>query len=120
MAVVDNIDGVKFFSVRKRIGRPCRVGNFWLGRSKLGEYFASSGIYQMDGRHKKQRIIKFKHYAPTNPRTSPQQANRAKIASATAAWHALTESQKETWRRKKTPYHMSGFNRFVQWHIFYG
>lgn len=120
MAIIDNIEGLKFYTVQKRIGRPCRVGNFWLGRSRLGEYFESAGIYKLNGRWRKRDIIKMAHYAPHNPRTTAQQNNRQKIANATMAWHALTESEKNYWRQLKYPRKMSGFNRFVKWHIFNG
>jgi len=40
------------------------------------------------------------YYTPSNPRTAAQQAWRAVFAAGIAAWHALSDEEKEEWKRR--------------------
>lgn len=44
--------------------------------------------------------VKMRSYAPTNPQTVPQQANRAKFAAANTAWQSLTNPEKSVYNQR--------------------
>ena len=52
------------------------------------------------------------YYTPTNPRTGKQQAWRKIFADGIAAWHALSEEEKDEWRRKAKKKRMVGQHLF--------
>jgi hypothetical protein len=45
------------------------------------------------------KVVRCKYYTPTNPRTSKQQANRSKFASAVSMWCALSDEEKASWAK---------------------
>lgn len=51
---------------------------------------------------------------PANPRTAPQQANRARLALAVEAWQALSEADRDAWRRLAEGKRVTGFNLFIR------
>lgn len=63
-------------------------------------------------------VIECRLYEPTNPRTSFQQANRSKFASAISTWQALPEETKDEWRSaakwRRRHMAMSGYNLFIR------
>lgn len=72
--------------------------------------FGSKIIYRV--RYGKQE--QYKYFIPTNPQTENQQANRGKFATAVAAWQALTENQKNTWRKKALGSTIPGYQFFLR------
>ena len=52
------------------------------------------------------------YYTPTNPRTGKQQAWRKVFAEGIAAWHALSEGEKEEWRQEAKKKRMVGQHLF--------
>lgn len=84
----------------------------WKKTAKSGPGFV--GIYQRQPTSKGQIVRRLKLYAPTNPQTEAQQANRQKVADAVEAWQALTDEQKNQYntRAKRRPF--SGYNLFVK------
>lgn len=114
MAVIDTTEVANSFEIRGRIGRPNELGETWCGWTELGEYLPVAGIYQRRHSGGKQIFVRMKHYHGPNPQTVPQQANRATFADAVAAWQALSTTEKNYWRRRKTPRMMSGYNRFLR------
>ena len=52
------------------------------------------------------------YYTPTNPRTGKQQTWRKIFAEGIAAWHALSEEEKEEWRQKAKKKRMVGQHLF--------
>jgi len=52
------------------------------------------------------------YYTPTNPRTDEQQAWRAVFAAGIAAWHALSDTEKEEWIQKARKKRMVGQHLF--------
>ena len=62
---------------------------------------------------RKMYYMRMKYYRPTNPQTSKQQANRAKIARAVSAWHSLSASDRETWRELAKKNNRRGYNYFI-------
>jgi hypothetical protein len=97
---------------------------------KLGESLPTDplnirGIYQMRMMHpnrtphtkapwKEKRPLKMKFYAPTNPQTAPQEANRTKFADAMAAWMALTSEQKAEYTIRAKRRQMFGWGLFIK------
>lgn len=82
-----------------------------LGKSRLGDPRLQGGIYQKRVRGYNQftgpalgdnetYYVKMRSYAPTNPRTVPQQANRAKFADGMSAWALLTTEQKNAYNKR--------------------
>lgn len=70
------------------------------GSMRIGDPRRNGGIYQR--RHEKSGVyyVKMKNYAPSNPRTPAQQANRAKFAAAVAGWDNLTTEQKNAYNKR--------------------
>lgn len=55
-----------------------------------------------------------RHVVPTDYRTEAQVRCRARLAAATAAWQALSEPERESWRTLARKRRMTGFNLFVR------
>jgi len=53
------------------------------------------------------------HVIPYDPRTPHQQALRARIAAATAAWHTLTEPERQEYRDQARTLGHTGFNEWI-------
>lgn len=86
--------------VTGRLGYSAGIGFMSCGSARLADPRRNGGIYQK--RHSKKGVyyVKMKIYAPTNPQTPAQQANRARFAAAVAAWGGLTEQEKAVYNRK--------------------
>lgn len=96
---------VPALAVRGKSGRSNGLGLYVCGGARCGEDNQFGGIYQKrvtgynnTGRKahlpRKTYYVRMRSYAPTNPRTVAQQANRAKFAAANAAWKLLTDVEK--------------------------
>lgn len=60
----------------------------------------------------------YTYVVPANPRTSAQQAQRAKMTAAVTAWQSLSESEKNVWRKLAThSKYATGFTAFASDHI---
>lgn len=89
------------------------LGLIQLGYNKIGTDYLkkiTSGQY-----HKS--ICRMRHYVPQNPQTIPQQNWRNYFATVLASWQALTENEKNVWRKQSFPAHMSGWNRYAKYHL---
>lgn len=51
--------------------------------------------------------------SPSTPPTPAQLAQRARMAAAVAAWHALTIEQKKTYNERASSRAVAGFNLFL-------
>ncbi len=60
------------------------------------------------------RQEQYKYFKPANPRTESQQANRTKFGTAVASWKALSEDQKNAWRKKALGSGISGYSFFLR------
>ena len=83
------------------------IDNIPLGvtiRRKVGDYVFrwQPGVGQ----------LRMAYYTPTNPRTGKQQAWREIFAEGIAAWHALSEEEKEEWKQKAKKRRMVGQHYF--------
>lgn len=91
----------------------CVLGFVQMGYNNIGtDYFKN----KTKGQHHR-TIIKCKHYVPSNPQTVPQQTWRNYFATVLASWQALTENEKDVWRKQSFPAHMSGWNRYAKHHL---
>lgn len=84
----------------------------WKKTAASGSGFA--GIYQRQPTSKGQIVRRLKLYAPTNPRTEAQQANRQKIADAVEAWQGLTEEQRNQYNKRARFQPFTGYNLFIK------
>jgi len=57
------------------------------------------------------------HFIPVQPGTPAQLAWWQVFRTGVQQWQALTPGQKETWKKKAYPPHMSGFNRYMRTHL---
>lgn len=132
MPEVKGINKLFSFGVHKRIGKYNQYGQQQYGFSNYGDediklYRVSNGdgtygetlevqaleitgIYQRNRIKGKVRYWKNPLFIPANPRTVPQQANRAKMANAVSAWQGLTEEQKAPYNLRAKRMKMSGYN----------
>jgi len=59
------------------------------------------------------------YYTPSNPQTPAQQANRATFTAGVAAWQALTENQKDVYRKRSTRLRFAtGFTLYMSEYMF--
>lgn len=89
----------------------CRLGELLLGRVvALDPRF---GIYQTRPTRTGRVQVFEPFYRPSNPRTTAQQAQRAKMTAGVSAWHAL-DSYSQSWYNKRAEKKsMTGFNLFL-------
>jgi hypothetical protein len=113
MAVIGWKERAYSLGVRGKIGKPDTVGDFWLGYSDLGYQNKFSGIYQSRPRKTGRIHVKMKYCIPPQPRTTKQQGGRIKFALAVDSWNNLPFENQVVWNKKRYPYHMSGYNRFI-------
>lgn len=99
--------------IRGKIQAPASYGTRGYGAHSYGAGADISGIYQVRTRYNKRVQVKMKLYVPTNRQTEIQQAWRAVFSAAVAAWHVLTENQKEEYRVAAKTLAMTGFNLFI-------
>lgn len=110
--------------MRGKLGAAAGLGFAVCGRSRSGDSAANAGIYQSrvtgynrygrsPGRKRKRYYVLMRNYAPTNPRTVPQQSNRTKFADAVAVWMSLTTEQKSVYNERGAKQARHGKNLFI-------
>lgn len=62
-------------------------------------------------------FVKCRSYAPSNPQTPIQQANRAKMTNATSAWHNLTLEEKSVYNKRASRKGRVGYFLFMSEHM---
>jgi len=85
-----------------------------IGKAGDPDPLGVNGIYQMRMTKTGKRPIKMKFYAPTNPQTEPQQANRAKFTTAMSLWGALTPEEKTAYNIRAKRRNMFGWGLFIR------
>jgi hypothetical protein len=100
-----------------RIGTSAGLGRAVLGSAQLGDCATMGGIYQRRHSKKGPVLALLRDYAPTNPRTELQQANRQKMADAMANWNNLTTEQKNVYNLAASKKGLKGYNLFVKQYI---
>lgn len=114
MVVVSPVEKGIGIQVRKKLGKPLEYGERIYGDYEYGDYTDKYGIYQVRTRTGHQVVVQEKFYAPANPQTEAQQANRQKMTNGVAAWQALTPEQKEVYNKRAKYKHFSGYNLFLR------
>lgn len=118
-------DEIPAIAVRGKSGRSSGCGLYIAGNARCGENNQFGGIYQKrvtgynnTGRKehlpRKTYYVRMRSYAPTNPRTEIQQANRMKFAACGAAWKLLTDEQKAYYNAKVKRAGQLGYHFFVK------
>jgi hypothetical protein len=85
-----------------------------LGKPSDPDLYDVNGIYQMRMTKQGKKPVRMVFYTPTNPETAPQQANRAKFATAMAEWTALTTEEKTVYNNRAKKRQMFGWGLFIR------
>lgn len=91
------------FQIRKKLGNPTAPDPLDI-----------NGIYQVRRVKGTQKTVRMVFYAPTNPRTEAQQANRQKFADAMSAWGALTPEEKLAYNKRGKKRQTFGWCLFIR------
>lgn len=125
MTIIATTDGVLSLRQMGKIGEPATYGRAVYGIALFGKSFDRAGIYQMrtckmgeptvgTKYHYKKRPILMKFYGYDGGNSEAQQAQRAKLAAAVAAWQSLTTEQKEVYHTNAVGLRMTGYNLFLR------
>ena len=114
MAIVSKKNALYSTRTRKKISRPNGYGEAVYAFSYFGHDNVHAGIYHQRKGVNGRINIKSKFYMPTNPRTIPQQANRAVFANAVSGWQGLTDEQKLEYNNRAVGKHMLGYNLYIR------
>lgn len=117
MKSVDFRDRLLSVKTQKSFGLPNGLGFITCGVSVLGDENEMAGIYREMLIKGKKVIVRERHYVPTNNKKENQQIWRAYFASVLLSWQNLSESEKHIWNKKSFPAHMSGYNRYLGYHL---
>lgn len=90
-----------------------QLGLMTLAYNKLG----SPNFKRTDNQNNHKIICRMRHYVTPNPQTIPQQNWRNYFAIVLNSWQAMSENDKNVWRKKSYPAHMSGWNRYARVHL---
>lgn len=96
-----------------KLGRPSGLGEHVCGVSLLGDYFPESGIYCRRKGRVGRLVVRCRHYVPTNPRTTAQQARRSAFAAGVSAWHELKDVDRQGWKNEGRLLRLNGFQTFM-------
>lgn len=110
MAIVKRITEIPVLTISGQTGLPNGFGFHTCGVSKLGDRYIEAGIYRRNGRWRNQKIVKMKHYVPTNPQSTAQQLRRTKFANGVIHWQSLSPAEKIKYRDRGSRINMTGFN----------
>lgn len=89
------------------------LGALILGQNRLAtlQYKNNSGVIQS------RCVVKYRQAFPDNPQTDVQQSWRNYFKTVLQSWQAMTENEKDVWRKQQYPRHMSGWNRYARIHL---
>lgn len=113
MVKVSGDDRANSFTISKKLGWPWGFGKIWFGVSRFGDDFPLNGIYQRRPTKTGQIFVRENFYWPIDTITAEREAVRLNFANGVSAWQALTDEEKEEYRARQYPLHMSGYNRFL-------
>lgn len=124
MTVISPEEKKIFGQARKRWGIEPFFGQIVFGRSdyggdvivldtKQGTPIELSGIYQVRTRYNRKTCVKQRYYMPKDPKSTAQVTRRTVFASAVLAWQALTDEQKQVYRKRAYCKPKSGYNIFL-------
>jgi len=107
MAIINPTQTFKSIRVRKKWGDPSEI-----------PARPNAGIYRVRRINGKLETEKLPFYAPYDPKTIPQQANRSKFAQAVLNWQGFTVEQKKVYNKKAIGRHMSGYNFYIREYMY--
>lgn len=84
-----------------------------LGTNHLGVYH----LKYLNRSDVRQIIVKKRFYVPANPRTETQQNWRTYFALCVSEWYTLSSTDREYWHNLKVGKPMSGWNKFLSYHL---
>jgi hypothetical protein len=84
-----------------------------IGKAILRRRYPICGIYQMRKVSGRKRPIQMKFYAPKNPQTDKQMANRALFSAAVDNWHTFTVEQKAVYNNRAKGTSKCGYNVYI-------
>lgn len=117
MKSVDFRDRLFSVTTQKKFGLPNGLGFITCGVSVLGDENEMAGIYRERRINGKKIIDRMRHYVPTNNQRANQQIWRVYFASVLLSWQNLSQSEKDIWNKKSFPIHMTGYNRYLSYHL---
>lgn len=85
-----------------------------IGKTRQSNPQADDGVWQMRLTKRGKVPVQMVFYSPTNPQTSPQQANRAKFKTARQAYVALSDSEKAEYTARAKRRGMFGWGLFIR------
>lgn len=99
--------------VSNKLGFGVGFGEICFGYSLYGDNMELAGIYRRGGGARPKGTDRMRHYAPTNPQTISQQANRTTFSDAVLAWQNLTSNEKENYNERASRMRRRGYNLFI-------
>jgi len=114
MTIVTPVESLLSFEPRGDFGYSGGFGLIAPGRSLFGFFNSACGIYQRKKTLQGFKTSRMRFYGPTNPQTTLQQANRAKIASGWEAYALLTLDEKVLLSKQARLLRLSGPNLFMR------
>lgn len=87
-------------------------GRVWFGKGQYGSQNQYAGIYHKKRTARGWGISLMHYYAPTNPRTVPQQARRSIFAEGVIQWQSLTAPEKASYNDRARGERLTGFQLF--------
>ena len=102
------------FLIAGKLRRPALFGFGRRGAAHYGDNARTGGIYQTRMTLRGKVSIKMPFYAPTNPESVPQQANRTKFAAAMSTWMSLTSEQKTAYSQRAKRRGMRASGLFIR------
>lgn len=125
---LDTLQSMLALQARGKTGPGSGYGFARRGHSRYGTNNPFGGIYQKrvtgynqygrnPNRPRRAYYVRMRYYRTPNPRTELQQANRAKMADAVAAWAALTDAEKSYYNERGKRANKVGRNLFISWYL---
>jgi len=114
MAIVSKLEALNSIETRQTFGRPNFYGQSRFGHSFFGDSETRAGIYQIRRMPQGRVLVREKFYVPKNPQTELQQANRQKFAQAVAGWQALSQNEREQYKKAAVGFHLTGYNLYLR------
>ena len=108
--IVEGLGKLYSFTARGRYGKSRGFGTGSFGFGDFGYDDEMSGVWQRKKTKKGWRWSLMIYARPPTSNTILQAIQRTKFRNGFNAWRALTEDEKNAWRKKAKPYHISGFN----------
>jgi hypothetical protein len=98
---------------KKILGYGVGFGEVAFGYSLFGDDMEVAGVYRYGGGRRPRSVDRMVHYAPTNPQSVEQQANRSTFADAVSEWQGLTAEERLEYNDRAKRISRHGYNLFI-------